>query len=52
VVEGERIERGRILGHVAGHAVRSPFRGVVMGLMALTGERLTRSQPVAWLRTG
>jgi [acyl-carrier-protein] S-malonyltransferase len=52
VVEGERIERGRVLGHVAGVAVRSPFRGVVMGLMALTGERLTRSQPVAWLRTG
>jgi [acyl-carrier-protein] S-malonyltransferase len=52
VVAGEQIERGRILGHVGGQAVRSPFRGVVMGLMALTGERLTRSQPVAWLRTG
>jgi hypothetical protein len=39
------------VGHVAGQAIRSPWRGVVMGLMALTGERLTRSQPVAWLRT-
>jgi [acyl-carrier-protein] S-malonyltransferase len=52
VVEGELVERGRVVGHVAGQAIRSPFRGVVMGLLALTGERLTRSQPVAWLRTG
>jgi [acyl-carrier-protein] S-malonyltransferase len=51
VAEGELVERGRVVGHVAGQAIRSPFRGVVMGLMALTGERLTRSQPVAWLRT-
>lgn len=52
VAEGEMVERGRVVGHVAGQAIRSPFRGVVMGLLALTGERLTRSQPVAWLRTG
>jgi [acyl-carrier-protein] S-malonyltransferase len=51
VEEGELVERGRVVGHVAGQAIRSPFRGVVMGLLALTGERLTRSQPVAWLRT-
>jgi [acyl-carrier-protein] S-malonyltransferase len=51
VAEGELVERGRVVGHVAGQAIRSPWRGVVMGLMALTGERLTRSQPVAWLRT-
>lgn len=49
--EGEQIERGRVVGHVAGEAIRSPFRGLVMGLLAVTGERLTRSQPVAWLRT-
>jgi len=51
VAEGQHIERGRLVGHVAGHEVRSPFRGTVKGLLAVTGERLTRSQPVAWLRT-
>lgn len=51
VAEGQHIERGRIVGHVAGHEVRSPFRGTVKGLLAVAGERLTRSQPVAWLRT-
>ncbi|MGQ0433979.1 MAG: ACP S-malonyltransferase [Microthrixaceae bacterium] len=51
VAEGNHIEQGRVLGHVAGHEVRSPFRGTVKGLLAVTGERLTRSQPVAWLRT-
>jgi [acyl-carrier-protein] S-malonyltransferase len=47
----QHIERGRVVGHVAGHEVRSPFRGTVKGLLAVAGERLTRSQPVAWLRT-
>jgi [acyl-carrier-protein] S-malonyltransferase len=51
LAEGEHIERGRVVGHVAGEAIRSPFRGVVKGLLAVAGERLTRSQPVAWLRT-
>jgi len=51
VSEGEHIERGRVVGHVAGHEVRSPFHGTVKGLLAVAGERLTRSQPVAWLRT-
>jgi [acyl-carrier-protein] S-malonyltransferase len=51
VAEGRHIERGEIVGHVAGHEVRSPFRGTVKGVLAVAGERLTRSQPVAWLRT-
>ena len=51
VAEGQHIERGSVVGHVAGHEVRSPFRGTVKGLLAVAGERLTRSQPVAWLRT-
>jgi [acyl-carrier-protein] S-malonyltransferase len=51
VAEGHHIERGRIVGHVAGHEVRSPFHGTVKGLLAVAGERLTRSQPIAWLRT-
>ena len=49
--EGQHIERGSVVGHVAGHEVRSPFRGTVKGVLAVAGERLTRSQPVAWLRT-
>ncbi len=51
VAEGQHIERGEIVGHVAGHEVRSPFRGTIKGVLAVAGERLTRSQPVAWLRT-
>jgi [acyl-carrier-protein] S-malonyltransferase len=51
VTEGQHIEPGRVVGHVAGHEVRSPFRGTVKGLLAVAGERLTRSQPIAWLRT-
>ncbi len=51
VVEGQHIEQGRVLGHVAGHEVRSAFRGTVKGLLAVAGERLTHRQPVAWLRT-
>jgi [acyl-carrier-protein] S-malonyltransferase len=51
VAEGQHIEQGRVVGHVAGHEVCSPFHGTVKGLLAVAGERLTRSQPVAWLRT-
>jgi [acyl-carrier-protein] S-malonyltransferase len=51
VAEGQHIEKGRVLGHVAGHEVRSAFRGTVKGLLAVAGERLTHRQPVAWLRT-
>jgi [acyl-carrier-protein] S-malonyltransferase len=40
-----------VVGRVAGQEIRSPFHGAVMGLLAVAGERLTRSQPVAWLRT-
>ena len=49
--EGQQIERGSVVGHVAGHEVRSPFGGTIKGVLAVAGERLTRSQPVAWLRT-
>jgi [acyl-carrier-protein] S-malonyltransferase len=48
---GALIERGHVVGRVAGQEIRSPFHGAVMGLLAVAGERLTRSQPVAWLRT-
>lgn len=35
-----------------GHStpVRSPFAGLLMGLMAHSGERVREGQPVAWIR--
>ncbi|MCA1656243.1 MAG: hypothetical protein LC713_00740 [Actinobacteria bacterium] len=44
----------QVIGFVegVGHStpVRSPFRGLLMGLMAHAGERVREGQPVAWLR--
>jgi [acyl-carrier-protein] S-malonyltransferase len=51
IAEGQHIEKGRVLGHVAAPEVRSPFRGTVKGRLAGAGERLTHRPPVAWLRT-
>ncbi|MGK2958413.1 MAG: ACP S-malonyltransferase [Acidimicrobiales bacterium] len=45
------IEVGELLGTVSGDEVRSRFSGVIMGLIAIDGERVTTSQPIAWLRT-
>ena len=45
------IDAGRLLGHVNGQEVRSPFAGELQGFLALEGERVTASQPIAWLRT-
>ncbi len=47
---GHDIERGRVMGRVGEHEVRSPFKGAIMGLLAVAGERVTPSQPIAWLR--
>ena len=47
---GTPVEPGTVLGTVGDHEVRSPFAGVVMGMLAVTGERVTTSQPIAWLR--
>jgi [acyl-carrier-protein] S-malonyltransferase len=47
---GSAVEPGTVLGTVGEHEVRSPFAGVVMGMLAVTGERVTTSQPIAWLR--
>ncbi len=41
---------GDLVGTVADEDVRSPFAGVVMGMMAVDGERVTSRQPIAWLR--
>jgi [acyl-carrier-protein] S-malonyltransferase len=47
---GGRIEAGEVVGLVGDDEVRTPFTGTLMGLMAYEGERVTASQPVAWLR--
>jgi [acyl-carrier-protein] S-malonyltransferase len=46
----EWIEVGTLLGTVGDAEVRSVFSGHFMGALAHDGERLTKGQPVAWLR--
>jgi len=48
---GHTVDPGRLLGHVGEDEVRSAFAGSVMGWLAVDGERVTMSQPIAWLRT-
>lgn len=48
---GEKIHAGFLLGHVNDTEVRSPFSGELQGYLAVDGERVTASQPIAWLRT-
>lgn len=48
---GLAVRPGQVVGRVGGHEVRSAFAGAVIGVLALAGERLTASQPVAWMRT-
>jgi [acyl-carrier-protein] S-malonyltransferase len=48
---GTRLEPGNVVGRVGQDEVRSPFAGEIMGVLAVEGERVTISQPVAWLRT-
>jgi [acyl-carrier-protein] S-malonyltransferase len=45
------IQVGDVLGTIGDVEVRSAFSGRVMGLIAVDGERVTASQPIAWLRT-
>jgi [acyl-carrier-protein] S-malonyltransferase len=52
VDEDTTIERGQVIGTVGNTEVRSAFAGRLQGLLALAGERVTTSQPLAWLRTG
>lgn len=48
VDEGDEI--GVVEGPSTSHAVRSPFAGRLMGVLASEGERLRTGEPVAWLR--
>ncbi len=47
---GRHVDRGELVGSVGNQAVRSAFAGSLEGLLALAGERVTTSQPLAWLR--
>jgi len=52
--DGDALAEEQVIGFVegVGHStpVRSPFRGLLMGMMAHAGERVREGQPVAWLR--
>ena len=47
---GKKIKTGFLLGHVNETEVRSAFSGEIQGFLAIEGERVTSSQPIAWLR--
>lgn len=49
--EGSLLSPGQLVGHVGDNDVRSAFAGILQGVLALSGERVTTSQPIAWLRT-
>jgi [acyl-carrier-protein] S-malonyltransferase len=49
--EGAPIEVGTVIGHIADTEVRSAFAGVLQSYIAVSGERVTHRQPIAWLRT-
>ncbi len=51
---GEIVNVDDVIGYVetvgSSIPVTSPFEGIVHGLIAHSGERLRRHEPVAWLR--
>jgi [acyl-carrier-protein] S-malonyltransferase len=47
---GDAITAGDVLGDVSGTQIRSGFTGLFGGLLALEGQRVGPSEPVAWLR--
>lgn len=49
--EGSAISVGSVLGCVGDEEVRSPFEGVLQSFIAVDTERVTKRQPIAWLRT-
>ncbi len=50
VTPGIELQRGDAVGIVGTTEVLSAFAGKVEGLLAMAGERVTTSQPLAWLR--
>jgi [acyl-carrier-protein] S-malonyltransferase len=49
--EGSPIDVGTVIGHIGDTEVRSAFAGVLQSYIAVSGERVTHRQPIAWLRT-
>lgn len=49
--DGSSIDVGTVLGHIGDTEVRSAFAGVLQSYIAVSGERVTPRQPIAWLRT-
>ncbi len=49
---GSEIGAGTLLGHIGELEVRSSFSGELMAWLAVDTERVTSSQPIAWLRSG
>ncbi|WP_421118654.1 hypothetical protein ACE2AJ_14970 [Aquihabitans daechungensis] len=51
--EGELVERGGVIGHIAGPGREAPVTsfctGFLVRLLAEPGERVRADQPVAWL---
>jgi biotin carboxyl carrier protein len=51
---GEPVAAGQTIGVIHGPSsatpVRSPFAGLLIGMMATSGERLRSGEPIAWLR--
>jgi [acyl-carrier-protein] S-malonyltransferase len=48
---GHELRAGEVVGTVADTEIRSPFAGTVVGVLAVAGERVTATQPLAWMRT-
>ena len=52
---GRAVDVGQTIGAIEGIGVstnvRSPFRGVLAGMLAIDGERMRQGEPVAWLRS-
>ncbi len=51
LADGVTISVGTVIGHVGDNEVRSAFSGVLQSFIAVSGERVTHRQPIAWLRT-
>ncbi len=51
VTPGSTVTTGHLIGRVGDQEVRSAFEGSLMGWLAVEGERVATSQPIAWLRT-
>jgi [acyl-carrier-protein] S-malonyltransferase len=51
-VDAVELKVGQLIGVVGRNEVRSSFAGQLMGLLAVSGERVAEGQPLAWLREG